>query len=590
MIAYVFPGQGAQFVGMGKELFLKYPEYVRKADEILGYSIEELCSVDGEEKLNLTQYTQPALFVVSALSYLDCISNGRKPDVVAGHSLGEYNALFAAGVFSFETGLSLVKKRGELMSQANGGAMAAIIGLKEDEVKEIIRKYGLDDIDISNLNTPKQTVIASTKEGIERAQKIFEKEQVRFVRLKVSAAFHSRYMKEAQTQFADFIEQFSFHEPCIPVISNYTAQVYKPGEIKENLIMQLGSTVRWVESVWNMEDLGCSEIKEIGPGNVLTNMIRKIKRESDRKKENVTKKEVDSVSRNQTPSADEMVEAWNKKYEIGTEVTCAGYDEILKTRTQAVVLFGHRAAIYMEQYKGYFDLRETTPISQQKIQEDESLSYELYLLVAVNEEKTNTYFITDRQSRKTVVIDPAVGLDKVKDLVIKKNLKLEHILLTHGHQDHTSSVSEIQKKYGCDVYISKRDAQDFNCSWEKIKYVEDGEIIRFGETSLKAISTPGHSLGSMCYQGDRSLFSGDTLFTEGCGNCGQEGSNTSSVEEMYDSLAKLKRWIPENTLVFPGHTFMLDIGVTMEELKRFNLYLAIDNRTDFIKYRVQRNV
>lgn len=372
MKAYVFPGQGAQFVGMGKELFKEYPEHVKKADAILGYSIEELCTVDSKEQLNLTQYTQPALFVVSALSYLDYIAKNGKPDIVAGHSLGEYNALFAAGAFSFETGVKLVKKRGELMGNANGGAMAAIIGMDENQVREVITKYNLDDVDISNLNTPKQTVIASTKEGIERAKAIFEGENVRrYVPLKVSAAFHSRYMKEAQEQFASYIEDFTFSDLEIPVISNYKALPYGAGEVKENLVKQLGSTVRWVESVWTMEAMGCTDIVEIGPGNVLTNMVKKIGLETDDEVKNAYISQIAVVQatrgknggegtsfHEEKESAFDMVREWNRLNPVGTEVECDGYEQKLKTRTEAVVLFGHRAAVYMEGYNGYFDLRE----------------------------------------------------------------------------------------------------------------------------------------------------------------------------------------------------------------------------------------
>lgn len=368
MRAYVFPGQGAQVVGMGKELFQKYPHYVRVADEVLGYSIEELCLEDKESKLNLTQYTQPALFVVSALSYLDAIEKeGRKPEVVAGHSLGEYNALFAAGAFSFETGVRLVKKRGELMGNANGGAMAAIVGLTEQKVREVIKTYHLNQVDISNLNTPKQTVIASTKDGIECAKAAFEQEQARVIPLKVSAAFHSRYMKEAQEKFDEYLEQFKFSKLQIPVISNYTASTYQEGEVKRNLIQQLGSTVRWVESVKRMEELGCTEIVEVGPGHVLTNMIKKIRLEEKAlRDEQGSTSETGGTNKTSTTEAAspfEIVDAWNKKFPVGTMVTCKGYPKPLQTRTQAVVLFHHRPAIYMEGYKGYFDLTEITPVN-----------------------------------------------------------------------------------------------------------------------------------------------------------------------------------------------------------------------------------
>lgn len=164
MVTCVFPGQGSQRKGMGGTLFDEFEELTAKADEILGYSIKEMCLRDPNRRLSETQYTQPALYTVNALSYLKKVKETRKtPDYVAGHSLGEYNALFASGVFNFEDGLKIVKKRGELMGRATGGGMAAVIGLNEGQIEDILKRNNLQSIDIANYNTPSQIVISGKK-------------------------------------------------------------------------------------------------------------------------------------------------------------------------------------------------------------------------------------------------------------------------------------------------------------------------------------------------------------------------------------------------------------------------------------------
>jgi trans-AT polyketide synthase/acyltransferase/oxidoreductase domain-containing protein len=275
---FVFPGQGSQSAGMGGELFDQFPELVKQADEVLGCSIKELCLDDPENRLNQTDYTQPALYVVNALTYLSKTENTDfRPDFVVGHSLGEYNALFTAGVFDFITGLKLVQKRGQIMVKVTGGGMAAVIGMQPDKIKQVLKDASFESIDIANLNSPKQTVISGRKEDIDAVKTVFEDAGVRlFIPLKVSGAFHSRYMQDAQNEFADFLKNFKFQPVQIPVIANYTAAPYQNDETMNNMVQQISSPVRWVESIQYLKQQPEPEFEEIGPGNVLTKLIKQI--------------------------------------------------------------------------------------------------------------------------------------------------------------------------------------------------------------------------------------------------------------------------------------------------------------------------
>ena len=275
---FVFPGQGSQSAGMGGELFDQFPELVNQADEVLGCSSKELCLDDPENRLNQTDYTQPALYVVNALTYLSKTENtDLRPDFVAGHSLGEYNALFAAGAFDFITGLKLVQKRGQIMVKVTGGGMAAVIGMQPDKIKQVLKDASFESIDIANLNSPKQTVISGRKEDIDAVKTVFEDAGVRlFIPLKVSGAFHSRYMQDAQNEFADFLKNFEFQPVQIPVIANYTAAPYQNDETMNNMVQQISSPVRWVESIKYLKQQPEPEFEEIGPGNVLTKLIKQI--------------------------------------------------------------------------------------------------------------------------------------------------------------------------------------------------------------------------------------------------------------------------------------------------------------------------
>ena len=275
---YVFPGQGSQSPGMGGELFDQFPELVKQADEVLGCSIKDLCLNDPDKRLGQTDYTQPALYIVNALTYLSKTENfDLRPDFVAGHSLGEYNALFAAGVFDFITGLKLVQRRGQIMVKVTGGGMAAVIGMQPDKIKQVLKDASFESIDIANLNSPKQTVISGRKEDIDAVKTVFEDAGVRlFIPLKVSGAFHSRYMQEAQNEFADFLKSFEFQPVQIPVIANFTAAPYQDIETVNNMVQQISSPVRWVESIQYLKQQPEPEFEEVGPGNVLTKLIKQI--------------------------------------------------------------------------------------------------------------------------------------------------------------------------------------------------------------------------------------------------------------------------------------------------------------------------
>ncbi len=277
---YLFPGQGAQAKGMGKELFDRFGELTARADDILGYSVRTLCVDDPDRKLRSTEYTQPALYVVSALSYLDTLRRGeRLPDLVLGHSLGEYVALFAAGVFDFETGLRLVQRRGELMSRAGGGTMAAVSVLTADAVREILAGNGFDGIDIANLNAPNQTVIAGPTDAITRALPVFIAAGARCAPLNVSAPFHSRYMAEAGAAFGSFLDGFAFAAPKIAVISNVDARPYPADGVADRLRRQITSPVRWTDSMRYVLSRGEVEVRELGPGTVLTKLLDRIRSE-----------------------------------------------------------------------------------------------------------------------------------------------------------------------------------------------------------------------------------------------------------------------------------------------------------------------
>jgi len=276
-LIYLFPGQGSQHKGMGSGLFERFPELTREAEGQLGYSLVRLCLEDPENQLRQTRFTQPALYVVNALSYLAKVEDGgREPGFLAGHSLGEYDALFAARVFDFLTGLKLVQKRGELMAQADGGAMAAIAAFPPQQVGELLENFGFDTIDVANYNSDNQTVIAGPAAEIEEALPIFKEAGATVVPLKVSGAFHSRMMRPFQDQFRDYVAGFVFAPPARPVIANLSAQPYTLEAVSELLVGQLASPVRWSDSMRYLLREPEATFEEVGPGKVLTGLIQQI--------------------------------------------------------------------------------------------------------------------------------------------------------------------------------------------------------------------------------------------------------------------------------------------------------------------------
>ncbi|GAB4485501.1 MAG: ACP S-malonyltransferase [Thermodesulfovibrionales bacterium] len=276
---FMFPGQGSQSLGMGEGLFERYPGLVSEADAVLGYSIQELCLKNPDDLLRRTDHTQPALYVVDVLSHLAKVEDEKlRPDVVIGHSLGEYAALYAAGAFDFGTGLRLVQKRGSLMNAATGGGMAAVLGMDADAVSAALAELGAGSIDVANYNSPSQIVISGPKADIESfAPMLKDKGAKRVVILPVSGAFHSRYMKPAADEFEAFLSGFSFGSLKIPCIANCSAMPYTDDAIASNLVRQITSSVRWTDTIRNLREQGADTFVEVGPGTVLAGLVRQIK-------------------------------------------------------------------------------------------------------------------------------------------------------------------------------------------------------------------------------------------------------------------------------------------------------------------------
>lgn len=278
--AFLFPGQGSQSVGMGMELYGRLPSaraILDTACEVLGYDLKKLMSEGPVEKLTDTKYAQPAIYTCSAMYLEKAKEQGIDYEYAAGHSLGEYSALYAAGVFRFEEGLGLVDRRAKAMAAENGkGIMAAVMGFTEEELKPYVDKRA--DVVMANLNTKTQIVVSGTKAGITAiADELSVKEDVQVRELAVSAAFHSPQMEEASKIIQGEIEAMEFQKPSAYVVSNVTGRVAKDvEEIRENLIAQITGQVRWADSILALKEAGVEQFYECGNGRVLQKMNKVI--------------------------------------------------------------------------------------------------------------------------------------------------------------------------------------------------------------------------------------------------------------------------------------------------------------------------
>ncbi|MBX7205534.1 MAG: ACP S-malonyltransferase [Bacteroidia bacterium] len=287
MKAYVFPGQGAQFVGMGKDLYEQHAqakELFEQANTILGFRITDLMFAGTDEDLKQTKVTQPAIFLHSVIKAA-MLGDSFRPDMVAGHSLGEFSALVANKTLSFESGLKLVSQRAQAMQKAcelQPSTMAAVLGLDDAKVEEICASVTGDIVVAANYNCPGQLVISGSVSGVEKACELLKAAGAkRALVLNVGGAFHSPLMEPARVELEAAINATVFANPVCPVFQNYTATaVSEPEQIKKNLIAQLTAPVKWTQSVQAMVAAGATEFIEVGPGNVLQGLVKKIHKEA----------------------------------------------------------------------------------------------------------------------------------------------------------------------------------------------------------------------------------------------------------------------------------------------------------------------
>lgn len=284
MKSYIFPGQGAQYSGMGKELYDSNPDAKRLfnlANDILGFRITDIMFSGSDDDLKQTKVTQPAIFLHSVIASV-CLGNDFQPSMAAGHSLGEFSALTAVGALSFEQGLTLVAKRAMAMQRAcelRPSTMAAVLGGNDDDIKAACQAVENEVVVAANYNCPGQVVISGTPEGIRLVSEKLTGSVKRIVPLNVGGAFHSPLMEPARVELASAIEAAVIDTPLCPVYQNVDARPHTdPAEIKANLLTQLTAPVLWTQSVENMIADGADEFVELGPGSVLTGLVGKIKR------------------------------------------------------------------------------------------------------------------------------------------------------------------------------------------------------------------------------------------------------------------------------------------------------------------------